>query len=70
MSTKRKPTLKKKPEMVWVVVVVESGVPITVEAYHDLKTAQKREIFFREEMNENDDAVDVFEVEIGTQTTV
>lgn len=60
----------KKPETVWVVVVVESGVPILAEAHRDQNLAEQREQFFRASMREDYDEVGVFEVKIGSQLSV
>lgn len=62
--------LKKQPERVWVVVVVQSGNPVLVEAYRDEKTAKRRGRFFRKNAREDYDEVDVFEVEIGSKTPI
>jgi hypothetical protein len=60
--------LKKKPEMAWIVVVVESGIPILAEVHRDEVTARQRERFFCKDAREDYDAVGVFEVEIGAET--
>ena len=61
---------KKEPERVWVVVVVESGIPVLIEAHHDEKTAKRREKHFRKDMREDYDAVGVFEVAIGSKVSI
>jgi hypothetical protein len=58
---------RKQSEAIWVVVLVESGVPTLVEAYRDQKTAKLREKALRKESNPDYDEVGVFEVEIGVQ---
>ena len=63
-------TLKQKPPVVWIVVLVKSGIPILAEAHPDQKTAKKREQFFRKDINEDYDEVGVFEVEIGSQSSL
>jgi len=52
---------------IWVVVLVESGIPVRAEAYRDPKTALKREKALRRKMRQDYDEVGVFEVEIGVQ---
>ena len=46
-------------ETVWVVVVVESGIPVLVEAHRNIKTAKRRERLFRRSMREDYDEVGV-----------
>ena len=58
-----------KPQVLWVVVVVESGVPVLVEAHPDVKTAKGRERFFRKSMRKDYDEVGVFEVEVGSESS-
>jgi hypothetical protein len=41
-ATKRKPKPRVKHDIVWIVTVVESGVPVLVEAYRDAKRANAR----------------------------
>jgi len=59
----------RKPEVVWIVVLVRSGVPILAEAYQDEETAKRREQFLREDINSDYDETSIFEVEIGTQSS-
>lgn len=54
-----------KCNVVFVVVFVYRGIIDTVEAYRDLKTAQTRADFFKQDYNPDYDEVGVFEVEIG-----
>ena len=56
-----------KPDMVWVVVLVESGIPVCAEVYRDVESAWARGKSWRENMRPDYDEVGVFEVEIGTQ---
>ena len=56
---------QKKTQTMWVVVLVESGIPVAVEAYRDQRTAQKRERLLRNDMREEYDAVGMFEVEVA-----
>ena len=55
----------KEPDTIWTVVVVESGVPVALEAYRDEPQAELRKVYWESRTNENDDAVAVFEIEIG-----
>ena len=56
---------EKQPELLWVVVKVESGIPVMVEAYWDRESAETREQFWRENMRPEYDETGVFEVHIG-----
>ncbi len=62
--------VKKTPEIVWVVVVVKGGFPTFVEAYRERKTARRRERYFRKDIREDYDEVEVFEVAIGSETSM
>jgi hypothetical protein len=55
----------KQPESLWIVVKVESGIPVTVEAYRDRLSAEMREQCWRERMNPDNDESGVFEVQMG-----
>ena len=57
-----------KSEVVWVVVLVQSGIPVVAEVYRDEETARKREEFLREDIRPDYDETGVFEVEIGVQS--
>jgi len=61
--SKRMPT--NQPEPLWIVVKVESGIPVAVEAYSDRRSAEMREQAWRERMNPDDDESGVFEVQVG-----
>ena len=50
---------------IWVVVLVESGIPTLVEAYSAEDDATIREQFLRDAMNFDYDETGVFEVKIG-----
>ncbi len=69
IQVKSKKTGPQRPEIVWAVVIVESGIPVTVEAYYDMKTAKRRERFFRKGLREDYDEVGVFQVEIGSPSS-
>lgn len=55
---------QRKPETVWVVVLVKSGIPTDVQVFRDLRSAQTREEFFRADINLNNDETGIFEVQI------
>ncbi len=56
-------------DVVWVVVLVISGIPDTVEVYRDQKSALARERVWRQDLRPDYDEVGVFEVEIGVQSS-
>jgi hypothetical protein len=56
---------RKKSDTIWVVVSVESGVPVLVEAYRDEKIAKLRRRLLRRKINPDYDEVGAFAVEIG-----
>jgi hypothetical protein len=58
----------KKSQVVWAVVLVESGIPVMAEAYRDENTARLREQSLRNGIRPDYDEIGVFEVEIGTQS--
>lgn len=51
----------KRPNQVWVVVEVGSGVPVLVEVFADKISAKKRERKLRTEMRQDYDEVGLFE---------
>ncbi len=53
---------------IWVVVVVESGIPTLVEAYLTESEAAIREQFLRSTINFDYDETGVFEVGIGVES--
>lgn len=53
-----------QPELLWVVVKVESGIPVVVEAYRDRQSAEMREQPLRKDMHPENDETGVFEVQI------
>jgi hypothetical protein len=55
-------------ETIWVVVLVESGIPTLVEAYRDEDTARQREEILSEDVNPDYDEIGIFEVQIGVQS--
>ena len=56
---------QEQPELLWIVVKVESGIPAIVEAYRDSLSARAREQRFRWRMNPDNDETGVFEVPVG-----
>ncbi len=61
-------TLKQKLPVVWIVVLVESGIPVSAEVFQKQKDATRREQQLRKKMREAYDEVGVFEVEIGSKS--
>jgi hypothetical protein len=51
---------------IWIVVLVQSGIPTVVEAYWDKETAWAREEILRQDIKPDYDEVGIFEIEIGT----
>jgi len=54
---------KEQTELLWAVVKVESGIPVTVEAYRDRQSAEMREQSLREDMHPENDETGVFEIQ-------
>jgi hypothetical protein len=57
--------MARNPPTIWVVVLVESGIPTHVEAYLTESDAAIREQSLRSTINFDYDETGVFEVEIG-----
>ena len=53
---------------IWVVVLVETGIPTLVETYLTERDAAIREQFLRNTINFDYDETGVFEVEIGVES--
>lgn len=49
---------------IWIVVEVESGIPVLTEAYLDAESAVQREQTLRKEMHPENDETGVFEIKI------
>lgn len=49
----------------WVLVHVARGIPVAVEAFYNLKSAEKRERLLRKNLNLNDDETGIFEIELS-----
>lgn len=56
---------QKQSDLLWVVVKVESGIPVTVEVYRDKQLAEMRERSLRTCMRPDDDEIGLFELQIG-----
>ena len=54
----------KKSSQVWVVVEVESGVPVLAEVFANRKTAERRERKLRMDMRQDYDEMGLFEATI------
>lgn len=48
----------------FILVQVESGIPVGVEIFHEIEMAKSREIALRREMNPDNDEAAIFEVEV------
>jgi len=55
---------QKQSELLWVVVKVESGIPVMVEAYWDRQSAEMREQSLRKYMHPENDETGVFGIQI------
>ena len=53
---------KKHAELLWVVIKVESGIPVMAEAYGDKKSAKIREQYLRKHMQPENDETGIFEI--------
>jgi len=51
-------------DTVWIVVLVQSGIPVLAEVFPNRRAAQKRERELRREINPENDEVGVFSSEI------
>ncbi len=49
----------------WVVVKVESGIPVIAEGYLDRQSAVMREHYFREHMHPENDETAVFQIRVS-----
>ena len=52
------------PNSLWVVVEVQSGIPVTAEGFLAWEPAEQREKYLRERMNPENDEIGVFEIPI------
>lgn len=53
---------QKQPENIWAVVEVKSGIPVMVEIYRDMRSAEAREKRIRKKMHPENDETGVFRV--------
>lgn len=53
---------RKPPKRLWVVVKVERGVPVMIDAYRDKRSANRRADFLRLHMNAEADRVELFAI--------
>lgn len=56
--------MSRESELLWVVVEVQSGIPVEVKAYRNKRSAVSREQFLRKRMRPDHDEVGIFEVEV------
>lgn len=61
---------RRKDDMVWVVVLVESGIPIEAQVYRDWRAAKRKERSWRKQMDDTYDATGIFEVNIETKSSI
>jgi hypothetical protein len=54
--------LQRKSKPLWVVVKVESGIPVMVEAYLNKQPAKMRNRFLRKHMHPENDETGIFEI--------
>jgi hypothetical protein len=52
-------------EKIWVVVLVESGIPISVEVFRNFIEAKKREKVLRSQSRPDNDEIGFFELPLG-----
>jgi len=60
--------MSQQSELLWVVVEVQSGIPVEVKAYRNKRSAVRREQFLRKRMRPDYDEVSIFEVEVRTRS--
>ena len=53
---------KKPPKRLWVVVKIERGVPVMIDAYRDKRSANRRANFLRLHMRAEADRVELFAI--------
>lgn len=54
----------RRPNQLWIVVKVESGIPVTAEGYGARAAAKRREATLRRRMREAYDSVGTFELAV------
>jgi hypothetical protein len=55
---------RKPPKRLWVVVKIERGVPVLIDAYRDKRSANRRADFLRLHMRADVDRVELFAIEL------
>ncbi|MDM8519515.1 hypothetical protein QUF64_05655 [Anaerolineales bacterium HSG6] len=60
-------SLEQENKVIWIVVLVESGVTTLVEAYFDENVADARQQILQKKIKPNNDDLGVFKVKIGKQ---
>jgi len=50
----------------WILVYVQSGIPVIVEAYLRKEDAEKRERYYRKDINPDNDETGIFQITIVT----
>ncbi len=53
-----------RPKRLWVVVKIERGVPVMMDAYRDKRSANRRDRFLRQHMHAEMDEVRLFELRL------
>ncbi len=54
----------KEAKRLWVVLKIEHGVPVMIDAYRDKRSAQRREAFLRQHMRPDVDKVGLFQIKL------
>ncbi len=54
----------KEAKRLWVVLKIEHGVPVMIDAYRDKRSAKRREEFLRQHMRPELDQVGLFQVKL------
>jgi hypothetical protein len=57
--------MNQNPQTIWIVVLVESGIPVSAEAFQKQEDAVRREQQLREDVREAYDEVGLFETPIA-----
>ncbi len=54
----------KRPKRIWVVVKIERGIPVMIDAYHNKRSASQREKFLRQHMRQEIDDVALLDIKL------
>ncbi len=54
--------MRHSPEKIWIVVAVESGIPVIVRSFRNRDQANKLAVQLRRDSNPEDDEIAVFEL--------